>query len=694
MTFFNKFMGCIQSGDLDKCKECFNSNKNIYTKLENDYALIESSIYGNLNIFKWLIELHPNSKTDFSDNILFNYACHYNNINIAKHLFDRDKPNTQNIIKSIEDTILCENTEMLEWLLSLTNISIDTVNELFENACSIGNLDIVKIIYNYYPTIKTKYNPVYESCGNGHFHIVKWLRDIDATITQYSVDICTFQYQCKIGDLEKAKELYRDSFPILKSLEDAASNEHINILNWIISLDEFKRNYPVIGKYISKIFNYACNYNKIKTIEWLYSSNILHLHHTPHYLLIQNGFDNAIKIGQIQVVKFIYKNEPFLEQYLKYNKSDIIKNIFTYNSNINNEFLNKQGKIDVIEWLIEITENVLFEIFVKNEKHVLEYFTNVCKSYNFALLSWLFDNNIQINNTYIATKLFQCLCGKTNLDTLHEYMNICESKGIIIDKTMDNNNAFYEACIDNNFEIVKYLYDTEESIRDSISCDARNNSDNEWAYYYFSDVCEAGHCDIAEWLLEIEPNVKNTPIYEDLAFQDACQYGYLDLIEILYKNKPEIDLHYDDDCFLQLACKFGNLNVIKWLLEKAPETDITMKDHRYFRIICRNNQIHVAEWFKMTYPEFYDFNITNDDEEDDYISDYTIHRKFIIKKEICSSNISIETCGICYDVDSNIITKCNHMLCKDCLDQHLSRNSNSCPFCRTKDVDVELTAIV
>ena len=30
---------------------------------------------------------------------------------------------------------------MLEWLLSITNIQIDTASELFENACSVGNLD-------------------------------------------------------------------------------------------------------------------------------------------------------------------------------------------------------------------------------------------------------------------------------------------------------------------------------------------------------------------------------------------------------------------------------------------------------------------------------------------------------------------------------------------------------------------------
>ena len=354
--------------------------------------------------------------------------------------------------------------------------------------------------------------------------------------------------------------------------------------------------------------------------------------------------------------------------------------------------INKQGKIDVLEWLIENNENVLFEIFVKNEKDVLKYFKNACKSYNFILLSWLFDKNIQINNRYLANKLFQCLCGKTDLDTLHEYMELCDSKNIVIDKLMDNNNAFYTACVENNFEIAKYLYDTEKKIRESVYCS--DDDDNNWDYYYFSEACEAGHCDIVEWFLEIEPNIKNTWVYEDLAFQDSCESGNLNLIEILYKHKPELDLHHDDDCFFQVACKHGNTNIIKWLLEKAPDIDITMKDHKCFRNICRNNHIHTAEWFKNTYPELYDFKIINDGQEDEYISGYTIHRKLIIKKEICSSTVSIDTCGICYDVDSNIITKCNHMICLKCLEQHLSRNSNSCPFCRTKNIDKELTLIV
>ena len=662
--------------------------------MDNEYALIESCIYGHLHILKWLIGLHSNSSTDFSDNILFKYACQNGNIKIAKYLFDKDKPEQYNIINSIEDVILSENQEVLEWLLSITRIQIDSVNELFENACSIGNLDNVKLIYNFYPNLKTKYKTVYESCTNGHFHIVKWLRDIDKTITQYNIDTFTFQYECKVGNLEKAKELYCDSFPILKSLEDAAFNENIEVLKWIVSLNEFKKNFPVIGKYISKIFQHACNNNKMKTLGWLYSSNILHLHHKPHCLLIQSGFDDAIKYGQLQVVKFLKENEPFIDQYLKCNKSNIIYNILGNNENMDYKCINKQGKIDVLEWLIENNENVLFEIFVKNEKHVLEYFKNACKSDNFILVSWLFDKNIHINNTYLANKLFQCLCGKTNLDILHEYLELCHSKNIIINITMDNNAAFYNACTDNNFPIVKFLYETEESIRNSISCINSSHGDDNWDYYYFTDACELGHCDIVEWFLEIEPNIKNTWIYEDFAINDACENGYVNLIDILYKNKPELNLRYDDDCFIQIACKYGNTNIIKWLLENAPDIDITMKDHKCFRIVCRNNHIHTAEWFKINHPELYDFKVINEGQEDEYISGYTIHRKLIFKKEISSSSISIETCGICYYTDSNIITKCNHMMCKNCLDQHLSRNSNSCPFCITENIHYELTEIV
>lgn len=46
---------------------------------------------------------------------------------------------------------------------------------------------------------------------------------------------------------------------------------------------------------------------------------------------------------------------------------------------------------------------------------------------------------------------------------------------------------------------------------------------------------------------------------------------------------------------------------------------------------------------------------------------------------------NIETCCICSDEDSNIITICEHQFCFKCLEHWLSQH-NTCPKCRTNIV--------
>lgn len=692
MAFFNEFLGYIQSGDLDDCKKYFKTNKNKYTKIENEHALIETCMYGNLDIFKWLLEIRPDTNIAFSDDILFKYSCQSGSIEIAKYIFENKKPILHSIIECMYDCAASSNIELFKWLIDNTSILINIVNELFIIACNTGNLEMAKIIHEKYPMIQIKDIPLYDSCMNGHIHVTEWLREIDKSITQQAIDIYMFQYACKNGDIVKAKGIYQENeFPVLKGMEDAASNEHIDILNWLVSTDSFKRGFPITGKYISDIFSSACYHNKIKTLEWLYSSNILHIHNKPHYLLIQEGFDAGFKYGNLSIIKFLYEKEPFIEQYLRCNQPEIINNALSCDNICQYIPYNKQGKVDVLNWLVEKGNNVLYEIFVKNEDLVFKYMQDICKMYNFEMLDWFFESNIQLNNIYMANKLFQYLCGQTNLEVIQEYLCLCDRKLIYIDSSLDNYNSFYNACVENNFEIVKYLYDTEEPIRNSFDC---SNENWELGLRSFIDTCEVAHIDIIEWMLEVEPNIKNTWEYEDYAFHDACIEGHLNVIELLYKHKPEINLQHDDDCFFQLSCKNGNTHIARWLLRKCPTIDITAKDHKAFRNACRNNHIHTANWFKLIRPDVYNVVVENENEDDEYISSFAIIRTLSIKKEINKYDTSVENCPICYEKETNIITKCYHMFCIDCLQTHLNRNTNSCPLCRKENVDVELTKIV
>ncbi len=48
-------------------------------------------------------------------------------------------------------------------------------------------------------------------------------------------------------------------------------------------------------------------------------------------------------------------------------------------------------------------------------------------------------------------------------------------------------------------------------------------------------------------------------------------------------------------------------------------------------------------------------------------------------------NVKIEECSICLGKESNIITKCKHQFCKDCIDEWCNKNTKmNCPNCRAK----------
>ena len=56
------------------------------------------------------------------------------------------------------------------------------------------------------------------------------------------------------------------------------------------------------------------------------------------------------------------------------------------------------------------------------------------------------------------------------------------------------------------------------------------------------------------------------------------------------------------------------------------------------------------------------------------------YRKFKILEEVISLE-SVDTCCICMESKCNIITKCEHTFCYDCILEHF-KNNHKCPMCR------------
>ena len=64
------------------------------------------------------------------------------------------------------------------------------------------------------------------------------------------------------------------------------------------------------------------------------------------------------------------------------------------------------------------------------------------------------------------------------------------------------------------------------------------SSCNESAFRW---ACHNGHLEVAQWLLEVKPNI-NISAENEYAFKYACGDGYIEVAKWLYQIKPNIDI--------------------------------------------------------------------------------------------------------------------------------------------------------
>ncbi len=97
---------------------------------------------------------------------------------------------------------------------------------------------------------------------------------------------------------------------------------------------------------------------------------------------------------------------------------------------------------------------------------------------------------------------------------------------------------------------------------------------------------------------------------------------------------------------------------------------------------CENGNIEVAKWLETIYPEKYKI--------------ISVTENGIIYKIICPLKINgvklieeLEECGICHEAKCELITKCNHSYCEECISNWLNTCHSTCPNCRANLVNEE-----
>ena len=212
------------------------------------------------------------------------------------------------------------------------------------------------------------------------------------------------------------------------------------------------------------------------------------------------------------------------------------------------------------------------------------------------------------------------------------------------------------------------------------------SADNESA---FVCACDYGHLEVAQWLLEMKPDIDISAGGDD-AFCFACYNGHLKVAQWLLYLKPTIDVFVYNNCAFGWACKNGHLEVAQWLYHLKPEINVCTDNDYAFRYACINEYLEVAQWLQMIIPNKYIITI-----QDGIIMDWKIKYQINYDDEnnnTYSKNINIlekdkVVCGICYENDVTIESvNCNHQFCEGCITLLFDKNTNKCPYCRVNMV--------
>jgi hypothetical protein len=248
-------------------------------------------------------------------------------------------------------------------------------------------------------------------------------------------------------------------------------------------------------------------------------------------------------------------------------------------------------------------------------------------------------------------------------------------------------------------------------------------------YHTFNDGQQAfryatmqGQVKLAKLVLEMNRSV-NISAGNEHAFRHACKGGHIKMAKWLLRKKPTIEMTSLNNWAMHSVIERGHIGLFSWLQEKLPmrltesnwmEIHRLMPHQRYER-----QQLLLQPWRlpprihrRMFFDDYIPVEPVEIDlggsEDDNYMMmlmedvpllsevDITPKPKFRICNTIEKQTLvkECETCAVCYEKESDIITTCDHMYCEKCI-LKWTRKHDTCPMCRTQlDHDTGLNKIV
>tara|TARA_B100000161_G_scaffold262698_1_gene232922 strand:+ start:111 stop:1337 length:1227 start_codon:yes stop_codon:yes gene_type:complete len=380
------------------------------------------------------------------------------------------------------------------------------------------------------------------------------------------------------------------------------------------------------------------------------------------------------------------------------NDYNSVLNFYNNNAKINLRYNNEEafkimclrGNIDLIKWVLKVEPNI--NIFIDNN----ECFNILCKNGHYKTFIWLYIkycNEKSINNIYLLF-IETCKGGNIKLvkyvfsifrdnikNRMKEILNfICRYGNIemlkYIISQIDDLNRFNQetllesAYLSEDLEMIKYLTGLFDD-------------KNDYYITFFDLVIYISNIEIIKWFINRyninDLTIKDNAIFFNLLENEkfeGLEYFILNYQNVIDKINNNINQKSKLDNFV-LNSNSIKVQHLKLLLENF-NIDLTGRDHLFFRNNCYSANIKILEFLNSRYPNKYYFKYINNE-----ITDWYINREVKIVEDKLVDEIDI--CPICLDSKSDIISKCSHQFCIDCITTIFSksRNFTICPICRS-----------
>ena len=679
-----------------------NFDKNI---INNDIIDIIFKLGNKDLIYKFLPFFNSNNLNNqvLIDELINNE--NYETLDLIKDKIDTDLLNSNLLLK------ICKfgNIKFIDWFLNLNLDYNNYINIAFNTLILYGHYDQSIYFYekkNHKDLIDladNNFHLFFEIVKNNNLKMVHWfLENFD--------DINNIQFLIYI-------ELQDNGYQLIKY-------DNHEILNIVISKFRLEKNY----NFLNNLFIYCLENYKNNSINFL-DSKFKFIFDSTLKIDYKNIFINSIKYKYYHIITFLIKNIKnyswlyiisYVDDNFEYIFNYLLENFYDY-LNINEDlFFNilYNGKINYIKIFLNHCSDVIDLKKISEDDYIilLSYNNPDLLDYVYSLNKLDFSNNIDLLKIIInlnKSKLLKWFLDKFTYDDLHTENDFCFQSAIVyknitildllyqyddkvkfdsykidylkiaskvyslniflwisnkienIDYTMENNILINNALSSNNLYIFKHII---------------NNSEFDINYndgILISTAFGNNYNEIIKFLFEKFDNI-NVLVRNQIIIKYAVEDADIEMIDLLYDYNNNFDLSLDNEYLFRIAAKMNHLEVVKWLFDKKKDIDYTINNHEVFYYICDHGYKNIALYLSELNPELYKVII-----KDNEIETYHVNKNLTIIN--CTFTNHIDKCPICIDVESNIITNCNHQYCNECIKNLNNKNLNFiCPLCRTE----------